>query len=220
MHIRRKILFAVAALALPVASLAAFQTPAFAKKAPPNPVTCALSATTSINDGGLSVTGTPSAKGAVQTTTVTATLSSCSIPAADGTVLSVGVETSAAKPSPAKDPKAIAAGDSKKSYYLGLCENFSQPTTTKALDKALKNLPFAGGALKGAKAAVGAVGTDVGFVITNGTVKGGTYPTAGHGASISVGLVTDANTTNLVTGCPDGPVTSLDIDPTVSTATL
>ncbi len=220
MHMHRKILMGVFALALPVTSVALLQGPASAAKAPPNPVTCGLSATTSISGAGLTVQGAPSTKGATQTTTVDATLNGCSIPAADGTVLDIVVSTAAAKPSPAKDPKAIAAGDSKKSYYLGMCENFAQSSTTKALGKALKNFSVFGGVLKGAKASEGTVGGDVGFNVTNGTVKGGTYSTAGHGASIGAGLVNDANNTNLIEGCPNGPVTQIDIDSSVSTATL
>jgi len=215
----RKILMGVFALALPATSVALLQGPASATKALPNPVTCGLSATANISGAGLTVPGTLSAKGQTQTTTVVATLNGCSIPAANGTVLTIVVSTAAAKPSPAKDPKAIAAGDSKKSYYLGMCENFASTATTKSLGKALKNLPVFGGILKGAKASEGTVGDDVGFTVTHGTVKGGTYPTAGHAATIGAGLTNDANNTNLIT-CDGTPVTSLDIDPSVSTATL
>ncbi len=220
MHLRRKILLGAAALVMPVASLAVFQSAASATKAPPNPVSCKLAATADISGAGLSVKGTLSSKGVIQTTTVAATLSGCSIPAVNGTTLTINVQTAAAKPSPTKDPNAIAASDSKKSYYLGLCENFAQSSTTKALGKALKNFSFAGGTLKGAKATEGVVGGGVGFNVTNGTVKGGTYPTASHGATLSAGLTNSTNNSNLIDGCPHGPVTHIDIDSSVSTATL
>ena len=97
---------------------------------------------------------------------------------------------------------------------------FTSSTTTGALTKAVKNLAFQGGTLKGAKASAGTVGADEGFIIGNGAVKGGTYPTAAHGASIKAGLTNDPNNSNLVTGCAGGAVTSIDIDPSVSTATL
>jgi hypothetical protein len=70
------------------------------------------------------------------------------------------------------------------------------------------------------KAGQGAVGSDVGFLLTNGTVKGGTYPTAAHGASILAGLTNDANNTNLLGGCTGGPVTNIDIDSAQSTVVL
>jgi hypothetical protein len=218
MYMRRKILLGVTALALPATSLAFFPTASFATKAPPNPVSCGLSATANISGAGLTVAGTLSAKGQTQSTTVAATLNGCSNPAVNGTPLTITIVTPAAKPG--KDTAAIAAGDNKKSYYLGLCGNFASSGTIKDLKKAVKNLSFQGGILKGAKPSEGTVGPDVGFNITNGTVKGGTYPTASHGASIAAGLTNNSNNSNLIGGCQGGPVTHIDIDSSVSTATL
>jgi hypothetical protein len=129
------------------------------------------------------------------------------------------VNVTAQASTPSKDPAALSAGDSKTSYYLGLCGSFTSSTTSKALGKSLKNTPVSGGVLKGPKAAYGAVGSDVGFTIT-GTVKGGTYPTAGKGASIMAGLSNDANNGNLLGGCHSGPVSHLDVDASQSTAVL
>ncbi len=81
----------------------------------------------------------------------------------------------------------------------------------------MKNLPFQGGELKGAKASRGTVGHDVKF-ITTGTVKGGPYPTTSKAVSLKAGLTNDVNDTNLISGRKAGPVSTIDIDPSASTA--
>jgi hypothetical protein len=218
---RRKIVAGVLALALPVGTIAATQSAAFAKKAPPNPETCHLSATVSISPP-LSVKGVVAAKTAIGTTTVNVTYSSCTLaPGASGAVAPAGftshivIQTKAGK-----DKNYKTDGNNKKLDYLGLCGAFASSSTTKDLGKAVKNLALpGGGSLKGAKAAEGTVGSEVGFNIV-GTAKVGSYPTASKGASIAAGLVNDANNTNLINGCPSGPVSTIDIDPSTSTATL
>jgi hypothetical protein len=205
-------------MAVPLAMVAGLALPAGAAKAPPNPVTCHLSATVSISPP-LTVKGVLSAKGQAGTTTVNGTLINCHTSA--GSVPNISLPLSISTPASIakKDAAAVSAGDNPKNYYLGLCGTFASTSTIKELKKAVKNLPIAGGVLKGAKPASGTVGTDVGFVISNGTVKGGTYPTASHGASIQAGLTNDANNTNLIGGCQSGPVSSIDIDSTQSTVT-
>jgi len=212
---RRKILMGVLALALPIGTMAALSPVASAHKAPPNPVSCHVSATVSISPA-LSVKGVLSSKGKTGTTTVHVTYSSCTT--ATGPA-SVAPKTLTILSAAAKDKAWKTDGNSKKGYYLGVCSAFASKTTAKSLGKAVKNMLVAGGTLKGAKAAEGTVGAEVGFNII-GTVKGGTYPTASHGASIAAGLLNDANNTNLISGCPSGPVTTIDIDPANSTAVL
>ena len=219
MHNVKRIVYGAVGLAVASATVVASGVPAFAKKPPPNPVTCSLSATVNISPP-LTVAGQLSSKGQSGTTSVNATLFNCT--SASGPVPNITLPLSIVTPAskPGQDTAALAAGDSKKSYYLGLCGSFASTSTVKDLKKAVKNLPFEGGILKGARAASGTVGTDVGFNITNGTMKGGTYPTASHGASIGAGLTNDANNTNLIGGCQSGPVDHIDIDSSVSTATL
>jgi hypothetical protein len=201
----------------PVALVGALAMPgvASAKAAAPNPTTCTLSATV-VFSTPLSVKGVVSAKGDTSTTTATTTLSDCTggaTPAGS----TISIVSTASKPG--KDSAAIAAGDSKTGYYLGLCGLFSADAA-KSLGKAVKNLAVAGGKLTGAKASEGAVGSDVGFIVT-GTVVGGPNPTAKNGASIMAGLTNDANNTNVTKdGCSNGPATGLDIDSSQSTATV
>lgn len=214
---RRKLLMGVLALTLPLGTVAGLSSTAFATKAPPNPTSCNFSATVTITPQ-LSVAGTPSVKNATSDTVVQATYSSCTI--GGPFTQTLNIEAKASKPG--KDTAAIAAGDNKKDYYLGLCGAFTGSGTVKDLKKSVKNLAFAGGVLKGAKAAEGVIvgGSDLGFNITHGTVKGGTYPTASHAAVIAAGLTNDANNTNLLGGCNSGPVSTIDIDATQSHATL
>jgi hypothetical protein len=90
---------------------------------------------------------------------------------------------------------------------------------TKGLAKGLKNVPVAGGVLKGPKATEGAVGSGLGFTIT-ATVKGGSYPTVGHGATIKTAQANTVNNANLLGGCKSGNVTHIDIDSSQSSAVL
>ena len=216
----RKILIGVVALAMPLATTVGLASAASAAKAPPNPETCHLSATVAISPP-LSAKGVVAAKGSIGTTTVNVTYSSCVLAAgasgahaAAGLTSHIVIQTKAAK-----DKNYKTDGNSKKSDYLGLCAAFASSSTTKALGKAVKNLPIAGGTLKGAKAAEGTVGTEVGFNII-GTAKLGSYPTASKGASIAAGLVNNANNTNLINGCTSGPVSTINIAPSTSTATV
>ena len=215
---RRKLMIGALALALPAGTMVFTQSSAFAK-APPNPVSCKLSATVTFPLPGISVAGVLSTKGTMADTTITTTYSSCTTASGPvaGMIQSVQIPAMASKPN--KDPAALAAGDNPKSYYLGLCGGFGGSSTTKALGKALKNLPVAGGILKGPKATEGPVGGGLGFIIT-GTVKGGSYPTVGHGETIMSALANTANNANLLAGCTSGNVTHIDIDPTQSTAVL
>jgi len=217
---RRKILMGVFAIALPIGTMAVLSPVATAAKPPPNPVSCTLNATVAISPP-LSVTGVVAAKGTSGTTTVHVTYTNCT-DAAGHTTLSgntITITTPAGK-----DKNYKTDGNNKKLDYLGLCGAFASSSTTKDLGKAVKNLAVSGGILKGAKAAEGTVGTEVGFNIVNGTVKGGTFPTASHGASIAAGLVDTgsegASNTNLVNGCTSGPVSTIYIDSSTSTATL
>lgn len=214
---RRKILMGAIALALPLATTVGLASAAGAKPAP-NPVTCNFSATVTFSTP-LSVKGVLSSKGATSQTTINGTYSSCTTASGPVAGMSQSVTINGLASKPNKDPAALAAGDDKKMYYLGLCGSFTSTTTTKALGKGLKNLPVAGGILKGPKAVQGVVGPDVGFIVT-ATVKGGTYPTASKGASIMTGLLNDANNTNIVGGCTGGPANHLDVDASVSTAVL
>jgi len=59
---KRKIVLGIAALTVPLVTVASLNTTAFAAKAPPNPVTCTLGATVNINPP-LTVTGELSSKG-------------------------------------------------------------------------------------------------------------------------------------------------------------
>jgi hypothetical protein len=215
----KRILLGAVALAIPLATVSTFGGPAFAKKPPPNPVSCSLEATVTISPA-LTVAGQLSSKGQNGSTSVEGTLFNCTTAAGSvpNITLPLSITTPASKPG--SDSAAIAAGDNKKDYYLGLCGTFASSATIKDLKKAVKNLAFEGGVLKGAKPSEGTVGSDVGFNITNGTVKGGTYPTASHGASIAAGLTNDANNSNLISGCQSGPVSTIDIDSSVSNATL
>ena len=217
MHLNRKLAKLVVSVAAPVALVGAVAMPgvASAKAATPNPTTCTLSATVTFSTD-LSVAGVDSSKGATSTTTDVTTLSDCTggaTPAGS----TISIVSTASKPG--KDKAAIAAGDSKTGYYLGLCGLFSADAA-KSLGKAVKNLKVAGGTLTGAKASEGAVGSDVGFIV-KGTVVGGTNPTAKNGAEIEAGLTQDANNTNVVSdGCSNGPASGLDIDSSQSTATV
>jgi len=213
---RRKILMGVFAIALPIGTMAVLSPVASAGKAPPNPVTCKLAAAVTISPP-LSAKGEVAAKGTEGTTTVHVTYSDCSDAA--GHVPNLGGNTLTILSPAAKDKNYKTDGNSKKLDYLGLCGAFASSSTTKDLGKAVKNLAVAGGILKGAKAAEGTVGTEVGFNIA-GTVKGGTYSTASKGASIAAGLVNNANNTNLINGCPSGPVSTINIDSSTSTAVL
>jgi hypothetical protein len=219
MRTRKKFLLGAVAATLPLATVTAFGTGAFAAKAPPNPVSCQLSATVNVSPA-LTVAGQLSTKGATGTATANATLFNCHTSAGSVPNMSLPLTIVTPASKPGSDSAAIAAGDNKKSYYLGLCGNFASSATIKDLKKAVKNLAFEGGVLKGAKPSQGTVGADVGFNIDNGTVKGGTFPTASHGASIAAGLTNDANNSNLIGGCQGGPVDHIDIDSSVSTATL
>ncbi|HUI04980.1 MAG TPA: hypothetical protein VLZ77_15680 [Acidimicrobiales bacterium] len=215
-----KILMGMAALALPIGTMAVLGgQPAFAKKPPPNPVHCNVAATVNISPP-LSVAGQPAAKGTSGVASVAVTYSGCTTTSG----ASVGpfnghlnVYFKASKPT--KDQAALNAGDNKKDYYVGLCGEFASSSTIKDLKKAVKNMPFAGGELKGAKPSEGTIGAEVGFII-NGTVKNGTYPTASHAASLKAGLTNDANNSNLISGCKAGPVNHIDIDSSNSSATL
>ena len=214
-----KILMGMAALVLPISTVAVLGgTPAFAKKPPPNPVNCKLSASVTISPP-LSVAGQPASKGTFGDAAVNITYNSCTT--STGSVgpftQKINVLFPASKPS--KDQAAMNAGDNKKDYYLGLCGSFASSATIKDLKKAIKNQPFQGGEIKGPKPTEGTVGAEVGFVIT-ATVKNGTYPTASHAAVIKAGLENDANNSNLISGCQAGPVSTIDIDPNSSTATL
>jgi hypothetical protein len=213
---RRKLIVGIAALALPAGTIAVSSPSAFAKKPPPNPVTCSFSATVSISPP-LSVTGTASTKGALGTTTVHATYSGCRT--AGGSVAGF-TQTLTILSKAGKDKNWKTDGNSKKTFYRGLCGSFASTSTTKSLKKAVKNLPVQGGILKGAKASAGVVNGDVGFIINHGTVKGGLYPTASHAALIQAGLTNDSNNANLIGGCKGGPVDHIDIDSSVSNATL
>jgi hypothetical protein len=215
---KRKIVLGIAALTVPLVTVASLGTPALAAKAPPNPVSCGLAATVNINPA-LSVAGELSSKGQFGVAAVSVTLNGChdAAGAVGNMTVPINVEFPAAKPK--NDSAAINAGDNPKDYYLGLCGAFASSATVKDLKKAVKNLPFAGGELKGPKASEGTVGTDVGFNLS-GTIKGGTYPTAKNGATIGAGLTNDANNTNLIGGCQGGPVSSIDIDSSQSSATL
>jgi len=222
---RRKILMGVFALALPIGTMAVFTPVASAAKVAPNPETCQVSATVTISPP-LSATGVVAAKGSEGTTTVVTTYSHCTLDAgASGAHAAAGFSaTIHVISTAAKDKNYKTDGNNKKDDYLGLCAAFASSSTTKDLGKAIKNLSVEGGILKGAKAAEGTVGTEVGFNIVNGTVKGGDFPTASHGASIAAGLVDTgsegASNTNLVNGCTSGPVSTIYIDPNTSTATL
>ncbi|HVA02444.1 MAG TPA: hypothetical protein VMU64_01750 [Acidimicrobiales bacterium] len=215
MRNKNRMLLGVLALTIPLATVATLGQPAFAKKPPPNPVTCGFAATVTLTPA-LTAKGTPSSKGAEGTAAAHATYSGCT--------------TATGSPGPfhqnitilfkaAKDKNWKSDGNSKKTFYLGLCGSFASTATVKDLAKAVKNLPFQGGVLKGAKAAEGTVGPDVGFTVS-GTVKGGTYPTASKSASIKAGLTNDANNSNLISGCQSGPVNHIDIDSSASTVTL
>jgi len=212
----RKILIGVVALAMPLATTVGLAGSASAAKPPPNPVNCSLSAVVTISPP-LSATGVVAAKGSTGTTKVVVSYSSCTTSA--GHVPNLGDNTINITTNAAKDKNYKTDGNNKKLDYLGLCAAFASSSTTKSLGKAVKNLPVAGGILKGAKAAEGTVGAEVGFNIV-GTVKAGTYSTAKKAAGIHAGLVNDANNTNLINGCPSGPVSTIDIDPNNSTATL
>jgi hypothetical protein len=187
-------------------------SPAFASKPPPNPTSCHLSATVSISPP-LTAHGTLSVKGAVGTTKVQTTYSDCSNGSLSSNTLTITTKA-------AKDKNYASDGNNKKDFYLGLCASFASTSTTKSLGKAVKNLPVAGGVLKGAKASVASFDGEVGFVLGNGTVKGGTHSTASHAALIRAGLVNNANNSNLISGCKAGPVSTINIDPNTSTATL
>ena len=167
----------------------------------------------------LSVAGTPSVKGTSGIVTVHGTLSGCHTATASVGPFAENITIHFPSTKPTKDQAALNAGDNPKSYYLGLCGTFASSATIKDLKKAVNNLPFQGGALKGPKPSEGTVGSDVGFLIS-GTVKGGTYPTASKAASIKAGLTNDANNTNLISGCHTGPVSTIDIDSSASTAVL
>jgi hypothetical protein len=217
MRNRKRILLGVVALAIPMATVASLGSPALAK-APPNPVSCGFGATVSISPP-LSVAGTPSVKGTSGIVTVHGTLSGCHTATASVGPFAENITIHFPSTKPTKDQAALNAGDNPKSYYLGLCGTFASSATIKDLKKAVNNLPFQGGALKGPKPSEGTVGSDVGFLIS-GTVKGGTYPTASKAASIKAGLTNDANNTNLISGCHTGPVSTIDIDSSASTAVL
>jgi len=225
---RRKILMGVLALALPAGTVAFTQTVASAKPVPPNPVTCTLDAAGAsvVISPPLSAAGTLSAKGDFGSTTITTTYSNCSDGA--GPVANLPSNTFTILSKAAKDPSWATDGNNKKDFYLGLCGAFSGSSTTKALAKGVKNLNADGGVLKGMKAAETAVGSDVGFVLSGGTVKGGPYPTAKKAALIAAGLVGDnsahgQSNTSLVNGCTTAPYTSISniyIDSSQSSATL
>src|ERR1700688_716373 len=215
---RRKILMGVLALALSAGTVAFTQAAAFARTSA-NPVTCSLSATVTFSTP-LSVAGVlESSPGDTSTTTVNETLSSCSTASGPvgGFSQSFNLVTPAA--TPRRDPAALAAGDSRFGRYLGLCGLFNSRTTTTSIRRALNRLPVGGGILHNPKAIFGAVGPDTGFIIY-ARVRGGTYPTINEGATMMVGFTNDANSSNLLGGCNSGPVTHIDIDSSVSTATL
>src|ERR1700674_4451406 len=117
MRNKKRILLGVAALSIPLATTAALGPAAFATKAPPNPVSCSLSATVSISPS-LTVAGVLSSKGATGTASVNATLFNCSTSAGSvpNITLPLSIVTPASKPG--SDTAAIAAGDNKKQYYL------------------------------------------------------------------------------------------------------
>jgi len=214
-----KILMGMAALALPLTTVAVLTGPsAFAKKPPPNPVSCNLAATVNISPP-LSVAGTPASKGEYGSAAVAITYSGCTTATGSAGPFSQNINVLFPASKPKNDSAALNAGDNKKDYYLGLCGSFASTGTIKDLKKAIKNQVFQGGIIKGPKASEGTVGSDVGFNIT-ATVKGGTYPTASHAATIQAGLTNDANNSNLISGCQAGPVDHIDIDSSQSSATL
>ena len=117
---KRKIVLGIAALTVPLVTVASLNTTAFAAKAPPNPVSCKLSATVNINPP-LTVKGEPSAKGQEGVAAVNVTLSSChdAAGAVANQTIPINVLFPASKPK--SDTAATNAGDNKKDYYLGLC---------------------------------------------------------------------------------------------------
>jgi hypothetical protein len=215
-HLGRKILIGAAALALPASlTVVGFSGVASAAKAPPNPTTCKISAATINISPALTPKGVADTTGATGTTTGSVTLSGCNHGTPSPATSTFTVSTKAAK-----DTAAPGDGNVKGTKYLGLCAGFSSPTTVKSIGKSLKNLPLAGGTLKGAKAAF-VTSPEIGFSIT-GTVKGGTNSTASHGATITVFLANTANNTNLIAGgCSQaGGVNHIDVDTSTSTATV
>jgi hypothetical protein len=140
----RRILIAVAALAVPTTSVVLFGTPAMfaGASAPEFPVACKLTATVTFNPP-LTQTGTHTTdRSAVTTMTISAGhLSGClsSAPAGapgHGTLTDMTVNLPAT---------SIGRIGGVKTYATGYCPSFSGPSTLKALRGSVFNISWTGG---------------------------------------------------------------------------
>jgi hypothetical protein len=226
MRKRSRWVLSVATLMLPVASMAVLSQPAVAKKPPPNPVHCTgVSATIDFALPGLSFAGQTESTKTPTTVTVTGnpggTCTGGTAPNTGGAV-SIGTITISTKPTPVKHVKP-------KRYSYDTCSSFT--ATASKLKKEIKKISFTiGGSpvLFQTKSTSILTTPEVGFQL-NGIVKKGNYSDKTATIQAYVGSDSGTNTTgnfgnDIVTCSSTGAagiaITSAQIDPTYSNATL
>jgi len=226
MHNKRRLLLGVVALTMPLSAMIAFGQPAWAQKAPPNPINCSgLSATVNFTPPGLSANGqTESSKTPQQVTVTGGSISNCKLASNNSSVGGGSIPTLSVSTKPTKT-------STKGVYSYDTCSSFANEGPS-ALKKALKHLTLTIGGnsitfkTKSDSEVVSNTG-EVGFQL-DGQVKSGAY--ADPSASITAYLGDDsgAGTTKSFgtdfVGCDNGDtsvtIATASIDPASSTATL
>jgi hypothetical protein len=234
----------VGSVALAAGLLAAIDGPVFmASSATPTfPVTCAISASVSFTPplvaGGYTFhakSGTlPSAN---EIATGTSTLSSClssapygspSAGSASFTITLKPVRSAAKNWDPITQSNCDPTTDVNCTYYTFVqadCTQFASATTLTALKHVNVTITwsseqFSGGTLQTTITGNGAGATsngggEVGFALTGKVIAPSDYPYAA--AQTTAFIVNNAAGTNLISGCPSGPVSGISIDGATST---
>jgi len=230
---RRKILMGILAIALPIGTVAAVQSTAFAKTKPPAdpPRTCTVSGSVAFQAPGLSKTGSVSSTAKTSVTTASSSFGG----GCTGSTGSLNITSKNTKCKGADDPTGTACAV-KKTYSFDTEASFAS-TGTSSILKSLKKLNFTldGVAYQTKATAASSIGCtdsvsppggipqEVGFQIT-GTVKGPKQD-KGQTAVLSVCLGTDSGpgtTGSFLSdlGSGTGTIAGASIDGNTSTATI
>jgi hypothetical protein len=139
-HMRRKILMGILAIALPIGTVAAVQSAAFAggPKPPPNgPQNCAVAGTVVFQTPGLSKNGSVSSTLKTSVTTATSSFTGAGCSGSTGTL---NISSKNTKCKGADDPTGTAC-EVKKTYSYDTESSFAS-TGTSSILKSLKKLSF------------------------------------------------------------------------------
>jgi hypothetical protein len=227
MRKKSRLLVGVAALVMPMATVALLSQPAaVAKKPPPNPVSCTgLSATIQFSSPGLSFAGqTESTKTPTTVSVVPGPAGTCTGGTAPNTggPVTFGNITISVKPTPIKHSKP-------KAYSYDTCSSFT--SAASKLKKEIKVINFTiGGSPVQFKTKSTNILTvpEVGFQL-NGQVKSGNYSDKTAQLNVFVSTDTGSGTTgnfgnDIVTcsssGTPAMTIATAQVDPSNSNGTL